>query len=330
MKIVSCFSRGSEITPLILAGADELYCAVKPLPGFGPGVFNARELPAAVKKIHGLGKKLSLAVNAMRLEYSKQGLRRVMDRFIEMDGAGVDSFIISSPSIFEMVKDLKKPLRAELHLSSVQPCFNSLAARFFIRMGISRLILPNQLAPLEARAIFGECRAAGVETEIFDHRFFGCPYVNGRCNLHNANHHTFVKKIKGAALCRCGADDGRAIGMKALDAAPGRAGEAAALWARFSRRLAGGGAPRMGSAASFFDFFTMGANYLKYGTRCDPSHTKIEKVKALRSMLGLAEGLSRNLSPAEARAAFTERMAGWGGLACPSASGGRGQGGGKE
>ena len=297
-----------------MAGADELYCAVGPLPAFGPSVLNAGDLPAAVKKIHGLGKKLSLAANSIRLVYSKQGLRRCMDRFLEMDGAGVDAFIISSPSIFVMLENLKRPLCAELHLSSVQPCFNSMAARYFIRRGISRLILPNQLAPLEARAIFQECRAAGVETEVFDYRFFGCAYINGRCNLHNPEFHTFVKNIKGAALCRCGAGAGKITGMKALDAAPGRAGETAALWTRFSRRMNGGGAPRIGNAAAFFDFFTMGADYLKYGTRPDPSRLKIQKVKALRSMLGLAEELSRNLGPAKARAAFIERMTRWNGL----------------
>jgi collagenase-like PrtC family protease len=312
MKIVSCFSKLSEIKPLIEAGADELYCAIKPLDSFGRGVLPAGRLQAAADRIHALGGKLAVAANSMALLRDERGLRRFSNALLKADEAGVDAFIISNPSIFELIKNLKRPLRAKTHLSSVQPCFNSLAARVFIRRGISRLILPNQLSPKESAGIFAECRRAGVETEIFDYRFFGCTYVNGRCNLHNPVYHSFAGDLRGAAPCNRGIAAG--CGMKTLNILPERSAEIPAIWTRFSARLARGGSPRIGNAAAFFDFFSMGADYLKYGTRRDDSRVKIRKAAELRRMLDLARALTRELGRNAARNEFVRRMTSWNGL----------------
>jgi hypothetical protein len=302
-----------EIAPLAEAGADELYCAVAALPSYGHNALRGN-LRAAAARAHGLGKKLSLAVNAMILIYSRKQMTRFADGLNRAVDDGVDSLIVASPSVFTLLKELKRPLPAPVHLSSIQPCFNSRAARHFIRLGISRLILPSQVSPLEARDIFRECRAAGVETEIFDYRFFGCVYVNGRCNLHDPVFHTFTRGTKGADLCRCGAGAGGLPSVKAAEVAAGRAPEAAALARRLYDRMTCGGPPRIANAASFFDFFSMGAGYLKYGTRKDPSDVKIRKVRELRAMLDLAETLAGTLPRKAARDAFINRMTGWRGL----------------
>jgi hypothetical protein len=309
MKIVSCFSRLSEIAPLAAAGADELYCAVADIPSYGHGALRGG-LRAAAKAAHARGLKLSLAVNSLRLPYSKKQMAEFAGRLERAAGDGVDSFIVASPSVFTLFQELKRPLPVPVHLSSVQPCFNSRAARYFIRLGVSRLILPNQLSAQEAAEIFRECRAAGVETEIFDYRFFGCVYVNGRCNLHDPIFHTFTHGKEGDGLCRCGGP-GAKLNVKASEVAPGRAAETPALARRLYARMTCGGPPRLANAASFFDFFAMGTNYLKYGTRKDPSGVKIRKVEELRAMLDLAESLTGKLPPKAARAAFISRMTGW-------------------
>jgi len=312
MKIVSCFSRISEIEPLSAAGADELYCAVADFPSHGFGVLKGGSLRTAAARAHAMGKKLSLAVNSMRLTYSARHLKEFARRMEDAAADGVHSFIVASPSFFELFSALGRPLPGPVHLSSVQPCLNSLAARYFIRLGISRLILPSQLAPLEAVEIFRECRAARVETEVFDYRFFGCVYVNGRCNLHDPVFHTFREGAGQPALCRCAPGKGPAV--KPVEISPGAASEALRLTRRLYARMTCSGPPRLNNAAAFFDFFAMGTNYLKYGTRADTPEVKVGKVRELRAMLDLAEGLSRDLPRSGARAAFIDRMTKWQGI----------------
>lgn len=313
MKIVSCFSRLSEIAPLAEAGADELYCAAADLPAFGQGALRG-SLRAAAGRAHGLGKKLSLAVNSMKLTYSARQMREFYGKLSRAADAGVDAFIVASPSVFTLLEELAKPPPAPIHLSSVQPCFNSRAARYFIRLGITRIVLPNQVSALESKEIFKECRAAGVKTEIFDYRFFGCVYVNGRCSLHDPVFHTFTSGKEGGELCRCGAGPGGTLRVKAETVAPGRAAEASALAGRLYARMTCGGPPRLANAASFFDFFSMGADFLKYGTRRDPAAVKVSKVRELRAMLDLAESLAGSLPRPAARSAFIAHMTSWRGL----------------
>lgn len=312
MKIVSCFSRLSEMEPLAAAGADELYCAVADVPSYGFGVLKGGSLRTAAARAHALGKKLSLAVNSMRLTYSARHIKEFARRMEDAAADGVDSFIVASPSFFELFSALGRPLPGPVHLSSVQPCLNSLTARYFIRLGISRLILPSQVAPLECAEIFRECRAAKVETEVFDYRFFGCVYVNGRCNLHDPVFHTFREGEAPVALCRCA--PGAAPAVKPVAIAPGREAEALRLTRRLYARMTCSGPPRLNNAAAFFDFFSMGTNYLKYGTRSDLPEVKVQKVRELRAMLDLAEGLKRSCPGPRARKAFIERMTRWNGL----------------
>ncbi len=312
MKIVSCFSDLSELEPLAEAGADEFYTAVGDLPAFSIGVLPAADLPKAVKKVRALGKRISLAVNAIHAPATDRHLGAVEKRIRRLAALGVDAFIFSNPYLLGLFSGREKRLGAELHLSSVQPVFNSLSAAFFSRFGIARIILPNQLSPHEARKILLFCRARNIETEIFDYRFFGCAYVNGRCQLHRPGHYTLKSAIVEGSLCRINAKPGGLVKLRSLDL-PGRAGELPALIKRLENRFTGGGSPRLSDAAAFFDFFASGVQYLKYGTRHDLPEVKVKKVRELRAMLGLAERLSSSNPRAEARRVFIRELSGWNG-----------------
>lgn len=313
MKIVSCFMEEKEIAPLIEAGADELYTSVPGLPSFDETYLRGISIENSFKKIHALGKKALVAVNSPQIVLDTSGLKKLERRLHALDGAGADAFIISSPSLLSLLSSSPRRLRAALHLSSVQPCFNTAALRFFLRFGIRRLILPTQLPALEAADVLKLCRREGVETEIFDYRFFGCNYVNGRCNMHLPRFHTFKKGAKGGALCRCGGPR-QALPVKPLGVNPERAGEVPAIARRLALRMGGGGAPRFYNAASFFDFFTLGVGWLKYGVRADPPAVKARKVGQLRAMADLAGTLIKERGPRAARALFIERMTAWRGV----------------
>jgi hypothetical protein len=311
MKIVSCYISQAEIGPLVRAGADELYTSVSGLPSFTcEGLGDRSGLPAAFREIHSLGKKALVALNSMYVIRSAAGMRKLADAVFRMEAEGADAFIISSPSLLSLLRSGRRRLKAGLHLSSVQPCFNTGTLRFFLRFGITRLILPSQLAPLEAKEILRLCREEGVETEIFDYRFFGCAYVNGRCNMHIPRFHTFSKDMQEGSLCRCG-DASFVLPARPFNILPARAAEAPALARRVGVRMGGGGAPRLYNAASFYDFFRLGVGWLKYGVRLDPPEAKARKVRALKEMAGLAGRLTKELGPAAARKEFIRRMTAW-------------------
>lgn len=310
MKIVSCFLAKDEIEPLIEAGADELYTSVPELPSFAYDYLRGISIEAAIEKIRAHGKKALVAANSMYVVRDSAQLKALADRVFALDAAGADAFIVASPSLLSLLSPGRRRLRADLHLSSVQPCFNALALKFFLRFGVKRLVLPTQLAPLEARELLALCRREGVETEIFDYRFFGCVYVNGRCNLHVPRFHTFRDADEGGALCRCGGAR-KALPVKPLDVRPGQERVAAAAGARLALRMGGGGAPRLYNAASFYDFYRLGAGWLKYGVRLDPLAEKVRKVRAMREMADLAESLTAEHGPAKARGLFIKRMSSW-------------------
>lgn len=305
MKITSCFIKLAEIEPLIKAGADELYCAVDPLPSFCEGSLpDIKTLKAAVKRTHALGKTLAVAVNSVSHVYPASRPGRLPELLREIDDCGADAFIAANPFLPPLSGGLKSMLKAKVHLSSVQPCFNSGAADFFIRRGVSRIILSTQLSPFEARGIIGKCRKAGVETEIFDYRFCGCTYINGRCDLHLPVFHTLCRNAGHAAPCRAGTPS-------AVKAAEGHAapGAIAALRELLAARLVR--PPLILNAAAFFDFFAVGVGFLKYGARLDPLELKVSKVTEMRAMIGLAGDLCGKLGKNEAREIFLERMAAW-------------------
>lgn len=152
MKIVSCFSDYSEIEPLAKAGADELYTSAASLPSFTYKYLGGgRGLGAAFGKIHSLGKKANVAVNSLTMIRGEAGMRKLAADIFKLEDQGANAFIVSSPALLRLLRGGGRRLRASLHLSSLQPCFNSGALRFFLRFGIRRLILPGQLAPLEAK-----------------------------------------------------------------------------------------------------------------------------------------------------------------------------------
>ncbi|OGS14017.1 MAG: hypothetical protein A2234_03830 [Elusimicrobia bacterium RIFOXYA2_FULL_58_8] len=315
MKIVSCLSHLSEIGPLAKAGADELYCAVPGLPSFGePAVLSGKgTLKAAVRAAHGLGLKLSLAVNSLgEAGFTLKEGERLLERMGEADAAGVDAFIVANPAILNLLLKLKRR-RAGLHLSSVQPCFNSLTAEFFINLGVSRIIFPNQLSPYEARKTIQLCRARGVETEIFDYRFFGCAYINGRCHLHRPDYYSLEAAVQNGSMCRLNVSAGSLAAPCVIDAAPALKARLSPIVKRLSTRLGCGGPPRMANASTFFDFFSAGADYLKYGTRQDSGAIKARKVLEVRKMLTLAQKLSGSLPRAEAKKNFVRILSGWDG-----------------
>jgi len=325
MRVLSCFSKINELKKLALEGVNEVYCAVDGLQSFGDGgkIKGTDYLRKSADLAHSLGLKIFLAFNgAVSVNMDFRQVRNDIGRDLFMDNvsaalrAGADSFIVSNIAVMEALrrrfgKDI------DMHLSSVQPCFNAAAAGYFIEgFGVSRIILPNLLSPREACRIIALCRKKGVETEIFDYRFFGCAYINGKCLLHDAQYYTFRedRPSRGGDMCRAGVTevyDGKTIEARALCGIKEDSELLAALKKRVFEAVDCRGPYPFYDFSSFFDFFALGIDVLKYGTRSDPTPVKIAKARALRTVVDTARKYKEAYPIAEAKARFCRDMEKW-------------------
>lgn len=310
MRLLSCITDKRELPVFRKLGVDEVYFAVDDIPNYASAgsIGTAADAHETIRAAHALRLKVFLAANGREAKpegFEKEALVRRIKR---VAAAGVDGLIVSSPGLFFTLREEK--IGVPLHLSSVQPCFNSATAKFFVdNFSVSRVILPNQLAAREAGGILKYCRSAGVETEIFFYKFFGCPYINGACYLHRPRYYTAVGTQPEGGMCRMGSGGSLARVSPALvfkrDAAA-----IARTAARLSVRLSRGGAPRLLNAAAFFDYCLAGVDCVKYGTRTDDTATKVANIKKIRTTMELFLELAGRLPPDEARRRFVEAAGG--------------------
>ena len=313
MKIVSCFSKYEEIEPLIKAGADELYCAVRGVPSFGERavIEDFSLLGKCVALAHKHNVKVAVASNGYYCSNMRSGENRNSDKIekrhfeylsekeikeniLKAYECKIDAFIVSHPAIMDFIN--KRKLSAKIHLSSVQPCFNSLTAKYFIRLGASRIILPNQLSPYEARKIIALCKANEIETEIFDYRFFGCSFINGRCRFHRPILYTAT------------VDDHNSPCHSRMPA--NFSGNDEKQNSLFMRVFCGR-QPCIYNASSLFDFKLLGVNFIKYGTRPDESIVKYSKVKEIKMMVDAMDKFAENKDRHQAKNQFINYMSKW-------------------
>lgn len=109
--------------------------------------------------------------------------------------AGVDAIIASSPYIIETAKEHAKEL--EVHLSTQQSTMNSLATKYWLKEGISRVVLGREANLDEIKQIIDETQ---TEIEVFIHGGM-CVAYSGRCML--SNHMTNRDANRGGCAHSC-------------------------------------------------------------------------------------------------------------------------------
>jgi len=330
MKIVSCITSPEEVGPLACAGADEMYSSVSDAWGFSSrGVRDMSELALCAEKAHAAGKKFSMAFNDLCAMAQKDVVLHVR----EACALPVDSFIVTLPYLLELFGTYKQSCQ-KLHLSSLQPCFSVESAEFFSGFGVSRFIFSNLLTPGEASRTVSFCKKRKIETEIFDYRFFGCQYVNGRCRNVDVLYPEEKEEKEflsgpgsnGAEvfpperICRCDSvgchlnikRDPSSVPAPA-GIAPGREKEASENAVSIQERMLRGGHPSVGNPSSLFDFYTLGADYIKNPVRNDDTKRKTATVREMRRTVNLLGELSAKYRPSEAKARFILYMERWNG-----------------
>lgn len=303
MKIVSCFTKIDEIEPLIEAGASELYFGLDGVPSFGNGNLKSlNEAETAISMAHENGLTISMAVNSPEIFKS---LEKTISKIKKLDQMGVDGIIAANPTLIMKLHELKKhgQLKTAVQLSSVQPCFNYSTVQFFKRFGITRVILPNQLTPDEAEKIITNSQ---IETEVFDPRFFGCPFINGRCKLHfniliHDNNSSISKNIHP---CSSDHDSDFDITIRPVLKKVLSSEVVKDLGDLIRQNCKPGWGERLVSYAAIFDYYVQGVDYIKYGTRPDPTKLKLEKVHTMRRTLDFLNKVTKEYEHDEAKHKF--------------------------
>lgn len=160
------------------AGADAVYLGLRDATNarnFAGLNFSPTELKAAVRRAHGLGRKVLMALNTQALSPDPGPWLRAVD--VAAD-TGVDALIAADVAVMAHAKRQHPHLR--LHLSVQGSATNHEAiALYHERYGIQRAVLPRVLTLSQVAHVI---RQTPVEIEVFG---FGslCVMVEGRCAL---------------------------------------------------------------------------------------------------------------------------------------------------
>ena len=178
-EILSPAGNFEKLISAVRFGADAVYLAGK---NFGMRAasdnFSDDELLKAVEYLHERGKKLYLTVNVMPKGAEYTSLRE----FLTYVGSiGVDGIIAADLGVIETIRELLPEM--PIHVSTQASICSPEAARAYVKLGASRLVLARELTLPEIAAI----RAAipeNIELEAFVHGSM-CVSYSGRCMLSN-------------------------------------------------------------------------------------------------------------------------------------------------
>lgn len=196
MKILAPASSANEAAALITMGAGEIYCGLQLKrwnKRYGSrswmnrrGQTNAsvqglKELLILCETAHKKNVPVFLTLNMPY--YSPEQYAEIVALVKEvMSNCGVDAFIMGDPGLILAVKESCP--EAEIHVSSVAPVLNSMAAVFFKNLGASRIIFPRYLSLSDLKTIMKKV-GNRMEYEVFVLND-GCVFEEGYCNVSHA------------------------------------------------------------------------------------------------------------------------------------------------
>ena len=176
-------------------GADACYMAGKKfgLRAFS-GNFEQDELKEAVDFAHSIGKKIYITVNIVAHNEDFNGLEEYLKYLYQIN---VDAIIVSDVGIISIARQVVPNL--DIHVSTQANITNKYTAKFFVDMGVKRLILARELSIQEIKEI-REFIPKDIEIETFVHGAM-CISYSGRCLL--SNYLTGRDSNRGACVQAC-------------------------------------------------------------------------------------------------------------------------------
>ena len=188
LKIAAPFRNTAEVSALIDAGADELYCGY--LPGEWDREFTSleferkggysnftdlKELGESVSIAHARNVPVHVALNGLYVDSQYPLLRRIIAQLEKID---FDAYIVADIGLLLTLRRLKTDKR--LHISTGGTVFNSQSVDFYRSLGASRVVLDRQTSLSD---MSGLARARpGMDFEVFILSTF-CVFIDGFCTF---------------------------------------------------------------------------------------------------------------------------------------------------
>ena len=160
-------------------GADAVYLSGK---SFGlrafAGNFSNEEIKSACTEAHSLGKKVYVTMNIVAKDEDFVGL----DEYLKvLEDAKVDGIIVSDVGLIYYIH--QKAPYLDIHVSTQANVINSMSAKFFADMGVTRIVLARELNIQQIKEIRRNLDPK-IELEAFVHGAM-CISYSGRCLLSN-------------------------------------------------------------------------------------------------------------------------------------------------
>ncbi len=156
-------------------GADALYGGVShfSLRGRASKEFDYESFEEGIKLAHSLGKKVYVTINGFPFESQLELLKNHIKKMATLKP---DAFIISTVGVIELAKQIAPEI--PLHLSTQANVMNSLDAKVYYNMGVSRIISAREISLNDLKKI--KEKVPELEIEVFVHGSM-CFAYSGRC-----------------------------------------------------------------------------------------------------------------------------------------------------
>ena len=180
-----------ELEYYLREGARELYCGLEYIPSHVEGAGNfasTAQILKAAAVARAAGVKMFYAANEVHAGL----LEKTADVIAELAAGGVDGAIVKDLALLDLLK--RRRIKTPLILSTLSCCLNAAALDFYVRYGVKRLALPEQLLPAEAAELVRNRWDIG--TEVFLKARECCRNFNGLCFLECHGKNTTVCKKK--------------------------------------------------------------------------------------------------------------------------------------
>jgi putative protease len=195
MKIISPIDQLSEVSPLLDAGASELYGGYVPqewsedfslYASINQRTFAAAqiddldELKAILAEVHARQARFSLTLNAPF--YTDEQMPALLDYVNDVVAAGVDGLILADLGLLRRIRKLFPEI--ELHASTLAHLANSEAVAVYADAGIDRIVLPRHLPVSEMASIIATHPQINFDAFLL---VGNCPNTEGLCTFHHSS-----------------------------------------------------------------------------------------------------------------------------------------------
>lgn len=162
----------------IAFGADAIYCGIPMFTLRGKSTMSMEELRQIVPYARERGVKVYFAVNIFPHSFKYEQFLK--DMKIMVEEISPDAFIMADPGLIDLT--LENFPSAEVHLSVQQNNVNWMSAKFWYKLGVTRIVLARELTLREVQIVHE--KVPEMEIEFFIHGS-NCMAYSGRCMLSN-------------------------------------------------------------------------------------------------------------------------------------------------